>query len=557
MKKILQMGLICWAFQFAQAQTPAFNKFTTQAGVISVLNDGSYLAAYDSAYTGSALPGQAIKRVNANGSVAWTHLLKRGSYILSSVKVNAIADDGNGGAIVGGYFQDVVYFGSDSLKSAVNYKKSALLMRVSATGKTWWFQGEATEGGPYVGDDAILHLAVKSSQIYLAGSINTRGWKIGTFTFPRATYNTTEKLLVSKIGLDGTVAWANLTAKSNVRISGFDVDANGNSYVLGSLVGLEDLVFSPSITVDDKDFGNCVIKYSESGVVTLVKIWSTNDGNAVPRAISVDAAANIYIGGYSGNFGSNYKGFSLRKNISYLLKLNTDGSIAWVRVLNASHNASTLSGVMGVGVSGGKAYVVGNFALKGYLQSNATDSLTIEVKVGLSALAETFIARYTSDGTLDWHETGKHDGTITNNQAVTMVSTPDKNQLAIVGTFTASAKFGSLKLPTVGVNGSYLPGFISVSLGSSPSGIFNKAGSTINVNTFPNPANNQLFIRLSGRAEDIAVLLYDIQGRIVAGGTAENANSLVLDVTGLTNGVYILKTTASNKVASNRIIIAH
>ncbi len=557
MKTLLFTILTCWAFQFTQAQTPSFSKFITQAGVIAVLNDGGYLAAYDSTYVGSVLPGQAIKKVNANGSVAWSHLLKRGSYILSSVKINAIADDGNGGAIVGGYFQDVVYSDSDSLKSPVNYKKSALLMRVSASGKAWWFQGEATDGGPYVGDDMILHLAVKNNNISVVGSINSRGWKIGAFTFPRSTYNTTEKLFVSKMGIDGTVIWANLTAKSNVRVRGFDVDASGNTYVLANLIGLEDLVFSPTITIDNKDFGNCVIKYSNAGIVTLVKVWADNSGDAVPRAISADADGSMYIAGYTGNFGSNYKGFILRKTISYLLKLNADGSVAWLRTLNATHNASMLFGALGVGLSGGKVFVMGNYAVKGYLQSNATDSITIQVRAGLSALAETFIARYASDGTLDWHETGKHDGTITNNQASTMISSPNKSLLALVGTFSASAKFGTLTLPSVGVIGAYLPGFISLTSSSTISDLLNKTNSGLQVNAYPNPANQQINLTMENAVFTLSSTLYDMHGRAVIGTSAQKTNNLIIDVTELPEGVYILKTIADNKVATNKIFITH
>lgn len=557
MKKFLQLGLICWAFQSTQAQTPSFNKFTTQAGVISVLNDGGYLAAYDSTYTGSILPGQAIKKVNANGSVAWTYLLKSGSNILSAVRINAIADDGNGGAIVGGGFRDVVYFDTDSLKSSLTNKNSALMMRVSATGKTWWFQGEATDGGAYVGDDMILHLTVKNNNIYAAGSIKSRGWKIGSITFPRSTHNTNEKVLVAKLALDGTVTWANLTAKSAAYVNGFDVDANGNAYVLGYLLGSEDLVLSPNITVDNVDFGNCVIKYSDAGVVTMVKIWTYNDGAAVPRAIAVDSAANIYVAGYSGNFGSDYKGFVLRKNISYLLKLKADGAVDWLRVLNASHNASTLSGAMGVGVAGSKAYVMGNFAVKGYLQSNATDSVTIEVRTGLSALAETFIARYTADGTLDWHETGKHDGIITNNQATGMVSTPDKSQLAIVGTFTTSSKFGTLTLPAVGTLGAYLSGFISLNTGNPSSGLLNNNNLHLQTNAYPNPANQKINITIANQVATLSCTLYDLQGREIMSTTTQNSNNVVMDVAQLNNGVYLLKTTANDKVATNRIVITH
>lgn len=557
MKKNVLLGLICWALQSAQAQTPSFNKFTTQAGVISVLNDGGYLTAYDSTYTGSVLPGQAIKKVNANGSVAWTHLLKRGSNILSAVKINAIADDGNGGAIVGGGFRDVVYFETDSLKSPLTNKNAALIMRVSATGKTWWFQGEATDGGPYVGDDMILHLAVKNNNIYAAGSIKSRGWKIGSVTFPRNTHNTNDKILVAKLALDGTVTWANLTAKSAAYVNGFDVDANGNTYVLGYLSGFEDLVLSPSITVDNVDFGNCVLKYSDAGAITMAKIWTYNDGAAVPRAIAVDSAANIYVAGYSGNFGSDYKGFILRKNISYLLKLNADGAIAWLRTLNASHNASTLSGAMGVGVAAGKAYVMGNFAVKGYLQSNSTDSVTIEVRSGLSALAETFIARYTADGNLDWHETGKHDGIITNNQAASMVSTSDKSHLAIVGTFTTSSKFGTLTLPSVGTLGAYLSGFISINTGNPTSGLLNNTNLKMQTNAYPNPASQQINITIENQVATLSCSLYDLQGREIISASSQNTSSIIMDVAQINSGVYYLKTTANGKGATNKIIITH
>lgn len=555
MKKLLQtFGIILGTFYSLQAQIPSFSTFTGQAGVVSVLNDGSYVTAYDSTYTGSPTPGQAIKKVNADGSIAWIHLLKRSSYILSAVKINAIADDGNGGAIVAGNFQDVVYFGTDSLKAIATFNKNILIMRVNATGKVWWMKAGGDDAN-YVGEDNANFLEVKNSNIYVAGLMSSRGCNIGSINFPRGTYGATTKFFLAKLNMEGTTTWANLTTGGGAYVKNMKVDASENIYLIGEMTNSSDVKLNNTTTVVSADQGIFVAKYNNTGAVTFVKAWCEYAGGAVARDIAVDKDANMYIVGFSGNFGSNFKGFTLPAKVSYLLKLNADATIAWWRFLKAEMNASVLTGPQGVVVSGANVFVMGNFSVKGYLQSNATDSITIQVRSGLTALSETYIARYSSTGNLDWHETGKHDGFITNNQATGMGSSPNQSKIIIKGTFSTNAKFGTLMLPAVGTLGAYVFGFIGLSTGSGGTSFLNPKSNNNIVQFYPNPATNQVTISLVNSNNPTNVNIYDYTGKILINKIVEPNADLTINTETLNKGVYIISIENNDSKIQQKLII--
>lgn len=550
-KSILTFGILFGLFFSSQAQVPTWDSFTSQDGVVSPLNDGGYLAAYDSTYTGSVFPGQAVKKVNADGSIAWTHLFKRGSYILSSVKINAIADDGNGGAIVGGQFQDVVYFGSDSIKGVSNTNKNILIARINASGKVWWMNAGGTNA-TFAAEDNAGFVKVKNNAVYVSGVMRSRDCSFGTFNFPKATYDATEKVFVAKMSLAGVPEWVKLTTGGPVFIKNMTTDANGNTYIVGAMTNSGNVMFDATTTVTGANQGIFVAKFTATGTVALVKSWCYYDGGAVARDIVTDANGNMFIIGFAGNFGSTFNGFTLPQKTSYLLKLNTDGSVAWWRFLKAEMGASVLTGPQGIALADTNVFVMGNFSPSGYLQSSATDSVKVAVKSGLQAVSEVYIARYTPSGILDWKETGTHDGIITNNQATGMLSSPNQSKIMIKGTFTTKAKFGSLTLPPDGTVGSYIFGFITLSSGVGGSTGIAKTTITEDVLVYPNPANADLFLSFEHNSK-ATIRVMDLQGRILL--QTESHETLVnLNIESLTTGIYIASIETEQGISTRKFI---
>ncbi|HPT53121.1 MAG TPA: T9SS type A sorting domain-containing protein, partial [Bacteroidales bacterium] len=82
-----------------------------------------------------------------------------------------------------------------------------------------------------------------------------------------------------------------------------------------------------------------------------------------------------------------------------------------------------------------------------------------------------------------------------------------------------------------------------------PSGINNY--STSNMNVYPNPANNVIYVN---NAEGAQVTVFDINGKVVAEVEAATATQSI-DVANLTQGLYIVRIANGNEVATSKISI--
>lgn len=71
-----------------------------------------------------------------------------------------------------------------------------------------------------------------------------------------------------------------------------------------------------------------------------------------------------------------------------------------------------------------------------------------------------------------------------------------------------------------------------------------------NVFLYPNPASEKIFIRSKATAD---VVIYDLSGRLVASQKNSGANGM--DISNLTNGIYVAQITSEEKTTSLRLVI--
>lgn len=98
---------------------------------------------------------------------------------------------------------------------------------------------------------------------------------------------------------------------------------------------------------------------------------------------------------------------------------------------------------------------------------------------------------------------------------------------------------------------------------SNKDGIFevNKKDGTLNL--YPNPANNNIYIVLSGfdNEKNISISIVDVTGREVLapinGNILNNKVPIQLAVNGLSNGVYIVKATSDKQYQTTSLVIQH
>ena len=74
---------------------------------------------------------------------------------------------------------------------------------------------------------------------------------------------------------------------------------------------------------------------------------------------------------------------------------------------------------------------------------------------------------------------------------------------------------------------------------------------------FPNPANEELFLQAEGDISDLEIQITDLAGNEVFVETISLGNRTRLNTTSLKNGIYILRSTFGKSVSSKRIVISH
>jgi len=173
------------------------------------------------------------------------------------------------------------------------------------------------------------------------------------------------------------------------------------------------------------------------------------------------------------------------------------------------------------------AILVSSIAIQGAGNLN-----TITTFGGTLQISATVLPANADDGTYTW--------SVTNG---TGSATIDAN-----GLLTASAD-GTVTVTATANDASGETATMIVTISNQSTGVNELASQKINI--YPNPVKNQLFIELDNQ-EVTEITIIDYSGRIVKTITNNNAKSI--DVSDLTQGIYILKVATENGVLTNRFI---
>jgi hypothetical protein len=232
-----------------------------------------------------------------------------------------------------------------------------------------------------------------SGNSYVTGTFN------GTVSFGSTSLTSTsntDDIFVLKIDTNGNLLWVQqIVGDGTDRVRGIAFDNSGNSYLTGSFTGV--LTFgAATITADGTDI--FTIKLDNLGAV----VWAFKAGGTGADAgldIAVDASGNAYITGtvgasptFVGTLGSiSPSGSGLGEDMFYA-RYNTNGSLAWVRLITSNSNEVGL----GIAVANsGNIYLTGRF--RATLNFGGTSLTT------LSGSDDIFVVKYDlSTGTLQW-----------------------------------------------------------------------------------------------------------------------------------------------------------
>ncbi len=214
-----------------------------------------------------------VARFESDGTGSWSESFGDGQSQSASVAVDA-----TGNAVVIGFFQGSLGFGSTrpSLDGGAN--DALFVVKLDPSGAPVWSNGFADAGGSSVAVDALGNVFVGG---VFSGSVDFGGCSL-TGTDP-------EEGFVVKLDPSGACLWGRslgITDGNNVA-----VDVSGNVWVTGLFDNSVDLDDCALTGTDPQD--GFVVKLDPSGAC----LWSKSLGNASGQSIAVDASENVFITG--------------------------------------------------------------------------------------------------------------------------------------------------------------------------------------------------------------------------------------------------------------------
>lgn len=454
-----------------------------------------------------------LTKYDASGQVLWAKSFGGKAQVIPK----SVTTDADGNILVSGYFRyDTVAFGSTLLPN--NGFRDMFLAKFDADGQVLW----ARSAGSGSWDDGLcVHVDI-GGNILVSGYFNGPTIKFGAITltnsFPGS--NISDIFLV-KYDSDGHELWAisggGISGDSGIAVSS---DADGNIILAGDFL-------SNSITLDNIVLTNTginydmfVAKFDANGQILWAKTASGH-GDENPRAVAIDASGNFYVVGDFSLFNVTFDATTLNlagEDDLFLVKYNAQGNVLWAK--SAGGNLDEFASSLSLDPSG-------NIVIAGYYKSPS-------VSIGSTSLTnagaeDAFLAKYDPSGYVLW---AKNLSGTKRDQA-NDIHVDKTGSIYMAGSFASpELSFGATTLSNSGLDDSFITKLD-----------WTTAVSALNeedwAQVYPNPASDQLYYELSPEAYNARLEVYDMLGKRILW---QKINTPIgyLDLTGLTNGVYVI-----------------
>jgi hypothetical protein len=314
---------------------------------------------------------------------------------------------------------------------------AALLLCGSVSAQS--YQWGKTEG-KYAYDYGYGIMTDNNGDVYVAGKFEEAG-----ANFSGTTINSqgNHDAFLAKYGADGTLKWIRTAGGANGDYAqSMYTDKTSFVYIGGEIEGYgTNIVFSNSSVsmnaVGDND--GFFAKYDLEGNL----IWAKNFGSLNSEkvlAITADGSQNVYIAGYFTNTttinGSNITGFGGRD--IYLAKFDKDGNFQWFKYAGSSQRDE---------VKSLRCDASGNVYICGWMSKGCDFGGGVVMDTYNSTnYADAFVAKYGSDGGLQWVRRGGGDY---DDVAWSMVFN-NSGTLYVTGEYNAYADFSGKAVTTTG-----------------------------------------------------------------------------------------------------------
>jgi len=98
--------------------------------------------------------------------------------------------------------------------------------------------------------------------------------------------------------------------------------------------------------------------------------------------------------------------------------------------------------------------------------------------------------------------------------------------------------------------------FDNIAINDNSVGIKDVRTNNININLYPNPANDKVKLEIEGFTKDCDVIIYDLYARAIKTyKISSNQNYLEIDINGLVKGIYNVKVINDNCEVAKKLIV--
>jgi hypothetical protein len=337
----------------------------------------------------AALPPLAADPGGATGKPTW----QAGFGGLAIDSPRGIAIGGDGSVYICGYIEGETEFGGSVGKKTSAGKSDAFVAKFGPDGKIAWAQtfGAARE-------DSANAIAVKGDKIVVAGTFLDE-IKVGSFTKKSSG---SDDLFIAAFDKDGNADW--LWTGGGIDSDGVNTIAampDGGWVIGGSFTDSLDITAgAKAVSMKAKGRTDAIlIKLAAGGDTEWVKQYGGNYDDSIMH-IAVDANSNIYVQGLFKDKaswgGQELKAGGGSDNDIVLAKYDVNGDHVWSQRFGNAFNE--VAGGVAVDPAG-NVTMAGSFENKGSISFGDKDD---HVSLGE---ADVFVARFASDGKLQWAKT--------------------------------------------------------------------------------------------------------------------------------------------------------
>ncbi len=309
-------------------------------------------------------------------------------------------------------------------------------------------------GKMMTGNNVTTVLSLKldnNGNIYLGGSYGgTADFDPGTATYNITSVGDYDGFIV-KLDNAGNFIWAKSIGGTNTDyLREIALDANGNVYATGYFLGTCDFDPSPTATanltvVTTSNYNQDVflLKLDANGNFVFVKQLGSTDYDE-GNCIAVDAANNVYVGGYfagTADFDPGAAVYNLTSNGGatgaediFIAKYTSNGNLVWAKTIGSVE----ADYVYGIKVQKNGVYFTGSFGAT--MDANPNSGVNNLIAPGITANGDAYVIKWDTSGNYVWAKAyGSSSYDYTRD-----VTVDTSNNVYITGTFSSTCDLSGL-----------------------------------------------------------------------------------------------------------------